>query len=347
MPRCSAPVAMTLLAGALAAAACARAPEPDAYGNVEADDVIVGAESAGRIVAFDVTEGQALAAAAVVGSIDPTELGIEREQLEAQRAATASRANEIGRQIEVLEAQRAATTAQRNAAAAQLGSLAAQQEIAHRTHERTERLFDQQAATSQQLDQAERDDRVLGEQIKAQNEEISAAEQQIGAVTRQIEAARAELQSVRHQVASADAQVARVGERIRKSDIRNPVKGTVLATYAKAGEVVQPGQPLYRIANLDSVDVRAYVGETELANIRLGQAAQVTVDAGADQRKTLAGTISWISSQAEFTPTPIQTRDERADLVYAVKIRVPNEGHILKIGMPADVRFGAASGAQQ
>lgn len=329
------------LAGVLAAAACVRAPEPDAYGNVEADDVIVGAESAGRVVRFDVTEGQTLDRAAVVGSIDSEELGIEREQLVAQRAATASRSDEMARQIDVLDAQRAATTAQRNAARAQLASLDAQQDIARRTHERTERLFAQQAATSQQLDQAEKDDRVLGEEIRAQQEQIAAADQQIGVVTRQIEAARAQLQSATHDVASADAQVARVGERIRKSDIRNSVKGTVLATYAKAGEVVQPGQPLYRIANLDSVDVRAYVGETSLAGIRLGQNAEVTIDAGPGERRTVTGAISWISSQAEFTPTPIQTRDERADLVYAVKIRVPNENQALKIGMPADVRFTA------
>jgi len=335
------------LAGVLIAAACARAPEPDAYGNVEADDVIVGAESAGRVVRFDVTEGQTLDEGAVVGSIDPTELGIQRDQFEAQRAAIASRSQEASRQVDVLEAQRAAATAERNAAAAQLASLDAQQDIARRAHERTQRLFAEQAATSQQLDQAEKDDRVLAQQIRAQQDQIAAAEQQVGVVTRQIDAARAQLQSAVHEVATADAQVARVEEQIRKSDVRNSITGTVLATYAKAGEVVQSGQPLYRIANLDSVDVRAYVAETDLAGIRLGQNAEVTIDAGRGERKTVAGVISWISSQAEFTPTPIQTRDERADLVYAVKIRVPNENRALKIGMPADVRFTIAPGARQ
>jgi HlyD family secretion protein len=117
----------------------------------------------------------------------------------------------------------------------------------------------------------------------------------------------------------------------------------VLTSYAKAGEFVQMGQPLYKIANLDAVEVRAYVTEPQLATVRLGQEARVTIDAGRGPRQTLSGTVAWISSQAEFTPTPIQTREERADLVYAVKIRVRNDKGVLKIGMPADVQFGAGS----
>jgi HlyD family secretion protein len=120
--------------------------------------------------------------------------------------------------------------------------------------------------------------------------------------------------------------------------VSNPVGGTVLATYAKQGELVQPGQALYRIAPLDTMELRAYVPETMLSRVRLGQPAQVTVDAG-DARRAYDGTVTWIAAEAEFTPTPIQTRDERATLVYAVKVRVPNSGGALKIGMPADVRF--------
>ena len=113
----------------------------------------------------------------------------------------------------------------------------------------------------------------------------------------------------------------------------------MLVTYAKPGEVVQPGQPLYKIADVRIVDIRAYVTEPQLASVKLGSGARVSVDVGNDSRQTLDGTVSWVSSQAEFTPTPIQTRDERADLVYAVKIRVPNENGLLKIGMPVDVDF--------
>ena len=329
------PVALCVLA----AAACSRAPQPDAYGNVEATDVVVGAEASGRLVTYTVVEGQMLAAGAGVGAIDAAQLAFEHDQASAQRAATASRINEVRHQMEVVEAQRGAAAAQRDAARAQRDALVAQHEIAKRAYDRTARLIAEQAATAQQLDQTERDYRTLGDQIKAQDEQIRAQERQIAAVGGQLQAVRAQEQTAREQVAAADAQVGQVGERLRKSEVKNPLAGTVLTTYVKAGEVVQAGQPLYRIANLASVEVRAYVTEPQLARIRLGQAASVSIDAGRDQHQTLQGVVSWISSQAEFTPTPIQTREERADLVYAVKIRVPNEAGVLKIGMPADVQF--------
>ena len=128
-------------------------------------------------------------------------------------------------------------------------------------------------------------------------------------------------------------------DRIKRAAITNPSAGTVLVTYAKPGEIVQPGQPLYKIADVGTVDVRAYVTEPQLAAVKVGKQARVSVDAGNDNHQTLNGTVSWVSSQAEFTPTPIQTREERADLVYAVKIRVPNQNGMLKIGMPVDVDF--------
>jgi len=332
--------------GALAACvltiACSRPPQPDAYGNVEATEVVVSAEAAGRLVSYSVVEGQTLAAGAVVAAIDATQLNIEREQATAQRSATASRVDEVRRQMASLDAQRAAAAAQRDAAKAQRDALVSQHEIAKRAYERTNRLFAEQAATSQQLDQAERDYRVLGDQIKAQDEQIRAHDRQIAAQADQIGAARAQVQTIERQVATADAQVSLVGERIRKSDVRNPVEGTVLTSYAKAGEVVQIGQPLYRIANLTSVEVRAYVTEPQLSSVHLGAQALVSVDAGQGQRQNLSGEVTWISARAEFTPTPIQTREERAVLVYAIKIRVPNAQNVLKIGMPVDVQFTAA-----
>jgi HlyD family secretion protein len=324
--------------GLVMAGGCAQKDQPDAYGNVEAVDVVVGAEAAGQLIAFSPQEGQKLAAGAVVGSIDSTELGLERTQLTAQRAATASRVLEIDEQAGVLRAQQLSATAQRDAARAQRAALETQLDIARRNYERTKRLADQQAATAQQLDQAERDYRVLEQQVRAQQDQIAAQDHQITAQANQIEANRAQRKTAQDQVASAEAQIARVTERVRKSDVRNPVAGTVLATYAKAGEVVQPGQPLYKIADLGTVEVRVYVGGPQLSAVHLGAQAQVTADAGGG-RRSMPGTVSWISSQAEFTPTPIQTREERADLVYAVKIRVVNDGDLLKIGMPVDVRF--------
>lgn len=281
-------------------AACNREREPDAYGTFEANEVVVSAQTTGQLLTFAPVEGTHLARGAVVAVIDTAQLSLERQQLVAQREAVGSRAAEVSRQMSVLEIQR---------------------QIARRTYERTRRLFEQKAATAQQLDQAERDYRVLGAQI---------------------EAARAQRQSVSREVTSGEARVAQIGERLSRSRVINPEAGTVLATFARAGEVVQPGQPLYRIANLDSLTLRAYVSEQQLHAIRLGQQVQVNVDAGEGKTIPLPGTIRWISAKAEFTPTPVQTRDERADLVYAVKVVVPNQRGIIKIGMPADVDLPAA-----
>jgi membrane fusion protein YbhG len=327
-------------------AGCAKKAEPDAYGNVEATEVVVGAEATGRLLTYTVTDGSAVQAGAVVGTIDAAQLGFERDQLTAQQAATRSRADEVSQQMSALESQRGIAVAQRDSARAQRDALATQLEIAGRAHQRTRRLFDQQAATAQQLDQAERDERVLVNQIAAQDEQIKAQERQIAAQTDLVNGARAQQKTIAAQVAGAGAQVSQAGERIRKTEVRNPIDGTVLTSYVKAGEVVQAGQPLYRIANLTSMEVRAYVTEPQLSTIRLGQEAQVSIDSGSGPRKTVSGSISWISSRAEFTPTPIQTREERVDMVYAIKIRVANANGVLKIGMPVDVQFVASQAAR-
>ncbi|HEY7291178.1 MAG TPA: HlyD family efflux transporter periplasmic adaptor subunit [Vicinamibacterales bacterium] len=337
--RISRKVATASIVVASAIVGCSKAPQPDAYGNVEATEVVVGAEAVGRLVTFDVNEGAQLAAAAVVGTIDSTDLALERDQATADRSAGASRVVEVSRQVDVLKAQQSAATSQRDAAQAQRAALVAQQDIARRAYDRTKRLFDQQAATSQQLDQAERDLRVLEQQVKAQDDQIAAHEHQIAAGRQQIDAAIAQQRTASDQVVSTDARVARLAERIRKSQVTNPTAGTVLATYARAGEFVQTGQPLYKIADLGSVEVRAYVVEPQLAHVRLGASANVSFDVAGGSRQSLPATVSWVSSRAEFTPTPIQTREERADLVYAIKLRVANASGQLKIGMPVDVTF--------
>jgi HlyD family secretion protein len=287
---------LILLVG-VALAGCHRKDEPDAYGNVEAIDVVVGTEVGGRLDRFDVKEGQHLSADAVVGAVETTQLQEQHREATALRGSTESRLTELARQLDALKVQ---------------------QEIAHRAYERTQRLYAREAATSQQLDQAERDFRVLGEQIKA---------------------LRAQQRSTSADLGSRDAKVAQVAERIGKGTIRNPIDGTVLATYVEAGEVVQAGQPLYRIADLRTVEVRAYISETQLASVHLGQPARVSVDSGRAARTAFDGNVTWMSSDAEFTPTQIQTREDRADLVYAVKITVANPDGVLKVGMPADVAF--------
>ncbi len=282
-------------------AACNEAPEPDAYGNFESVEVIVSAQTSGQIERFTPVEGVRLERGDVVALIDTTQLALERAQLVAQRAAVSARRAEVGEQLEVLRVQR---------------------DIAKRAYERAQRLHAQQAATTQQLDQAERDYKTL---------------------VAQIDALEAQRRSVTLDVASNQARVEQIADRLAKSSVANPTSGSVLAVYARAGEVVQAGQPLYKIANLDTLDLRAYVTGDQLASVRLGGRVTVHVDRGDGELAAIPGTVTWVSSTAEFTPTPVQTRDERADLVYAVKIRVPNQDGALKIGMPGDVSFGAAS----
>jgi HlyD family secretion protein len=322
----------------VALAACNRPEQPDAYGNVEATEVVVSSEVGGQLTTFAIEEGQTLAVGDKAATIDPTQLTLQRQQASAQRDTAASRSGEINSQVQALTAQREALEAQQQSAVAQRRALQAQLEIAQRNLERMQRLSAAQAATAQQLDQAERDARVLQEQIKAQDEQISAHGRQVAAQNAQVNATQQQQRTTQAQIAAADAQVAQLDDRIRRAAITNPSAGTVLVTYVKPGEIVQVGQPLYKIADMRAVDVRAYVTEPQLPNITLGKQARVTLDAG-DTRQTLTGTVSWVSTQAEFTPTPIQTRDERADLVYAVKIRVANDNGALKVGMPVDVDF--------
>jgi HlyD family secretion protein len=330
---------VVLLVLCIALPGCARNDKPEAYGNVEAVEVSVSAEAAGRLVRFDVREGQMLTASADVGAIDPVDLQLQRNQVAAQHAATESRVDETSRQRAVIEAQRAAAAAQVDAARAQRSALDSQLEIARRTLDRTRGLLVLLAATAQQLDQAERDVRVLEDQVKAQDGQIIAQSKQVAAYDGQLAAVAAQQRTATRQAVSAGAQVAIADDRLRRARIVNPVAGTVLVTYAETGEYIQLGQPLYKIADLSTVDVRAYVTETQLSGLQIGNQVRVNVDTGTDQREPLMGTITWIASTAEFTPTPIQTRDERSDLVYAVKIRVPNPRGLLKIGMPVDVDF--------
>lgn len=290
-------VSITAALASALIAGCNKATPPDAYGNIEATEVVVGAQSSGQLQAFTPAEGNKIATGETVAVVDTSALVLQLQQIEAQRGVTGSRVNEVNKQIGVLEAQRS---------------------VAERTHARTKRLFDQQAATAQQLDAADRDLRTLDAQI---------------------EQAKAQRQTASVDVSSSDARVAQIRDQIRKSKVTNPVSGTVLTTFVKAGEFVQTGQPLYKIANLDTLELRAYVNETQLGGVKIGQPVQVSIDTGSKSRRSLTGTVSWVSSQAEFTPTPIQTRDERTNLVYAIKVRLLNRNGMLKIGMPADLQL--------
>lgn len=286
--------ALVMLAGTFA---CTRENLPDAYGNFEAIEVVVASQMAGPVTRFTVSEGSPVTRGAVVAVIDTTSFVLDRQQLSAQRAAVTAKRAELAEQLKVLEVQR---------------------EIAERTLQRTQRLHAQQAATSQQLDQAERDHRTL---------------------LAQLDAVRATQRSVGLESAAVEARVTQARDRLARATVINPISGTVLATYAREGEFVGAGQPLYKVASLDTLDLRAWISGAQLGVVRIGQGVTVYVDVGPDSLRSLPGTVTWIASRGEFTPTPVQTRDERTDLVYAVKIRVPNHDGILKIGMPGDVRF--------
>jgi len=293
-----------VLIAATTLAACRGEKGPDAYGNVEAIEVVVGSQVAGQLESFTPKEGNTLSTGDVVAVVDTSALMLQLQQAIAQRSASASRIEEVTRQIGVLETQRA---------------------IAQRAYERMKRLYDQQAATAQQLDQAERDYRTL---------------------VAQIEAAGAQRQTATRDVAANDAKTAQARDQLRRTRVVNPVSGTILATYTRKGEFVQLGQPLYKIANLDTVELRAYVDESQLGSVKLGRAVTVSVDSGAGTRRAFPGVVSWISARAEFTPTPIETRDQRTNLVYAIKVRVPNPGGVLKIGMPADLELTAVAASR-
>jgi HlyD family secretion protein len=294
--------ARTAAIALLTLAACAEPPTADAYGNFEADEVVVSAETAGQLRHFAPTEGAQLDSGTTIAIIDTVQLVLEHDRLAAERKALLARRRE---------------------ATQQAGALRAQQAVATRSWQRAERLAAADAGTAAQVDQAERDVRALDVQLVSSR----------AAVERSID-----------DVAALDARMAQVRDRLTRAVVRAPISGTVLATYVRTGEVIQPGQPLVRVADLRTLTLRAYITGDQLTRVTLGQ--QVTVRTGANEGNPSAtGTISWVAAKAEFTPTPIQTRDERAELVYAIKVRVPNTDGVFKIGMPADVTLAAQPAA--
>lgn len=223
-----------------------------------------------------------------------------------------------------LVARREAARARTREVDASAAALESQRDIAERELERTRRLLATQAATAQQGDRAEREVRVLRDQLQG------------------AQAARA---TIAREVVAVDAQLASLEDRIRRSRVIAPGAGTVLAQYVEPGEFVQVGTPLFKMASLDTLTLRAYLSGAQLAQVALGQELVVRVDAGGDSLRTVSGRVTWIAPTAEFTPTPIQTREERTVQVYAVKLAVPNADGRLRIGMPAEVTLAPAAGA--
>lgn len=217
-----------------------------------------------------------------------------------------------------LQARRQTARDRVHEAARQIDVTAVQLETAREELERDRRLLADSAATPRQVNLQAGDVRRL---------------------ERQMEANRARLTAARSEIESVNAQIAQVHQHIGDSRITNPVDGVVLNTYVQPGEFVQPGQPLYDVASLDTLTLRAYVSGAQLSQIRLGQRVTVSYDVGADSLASLPGRVTHVASDAEFTPTPIQTREERVDFVYAVEVDVENPEGALKIGMPGELSF--------
>ncbi len=276
---------------------CKQEAPADAYGNFEATEITVSAKAKGEIKYLNLDEGSLLEKNAIVGLVDTVDLYLNKMQLQAQKVTVASKSGTIWSQIEVLQSQLKTAQTELN---------------------RVQNMYNDDAATSQQLDKAQSDVEVL---------------------QKQIDNVRSQNAPIVNEVLGIEAQVAQIEQQLKDSKITNPVNGTVLNQYAEPGEITAFGKPLYKIANLDTLTLRVYISERQLSQIEINGKVNVIIDYGKDT-KSYEGRISWISAVAEFTPKVIQTKEERVNLVYAMDIKVKNDGS-LKIGMPAEVYFNS------
>jgi HlyD family secretion protein len=286
----------------------------DAQGTFETDEVIVSSELTGKILSFNIQEGAAIAGGSVVGVIDADNLALQKEQVQASISALSEKTSDVTPQVRLLQDQ-----------------LAVQQsklQTMERERTRTENLVKQDAATPKQLDD-------INASIDVAKREMAVTQQQI-AVQRSNTATQN--RSILSEKAPLEKRVAQLNDQLDQAQIVNPIKGTVITKYAEAGEMTSTGKALYKIANLDTLVLRAYITGTQLSQVKLNQPVKVLVDSGEKKYRSYPGAITWISDKAEFTPKTIQTKDERANLVYAVKVRVPNDGYI-KIGMYGELQL--------
>lgn len=291
----------SLLVLALAMTACGKGNKVyDASGVFESTEVTVSAEGNGKIMSLDLQEGDRLEAGAVVGCIDTVQLYLSKIQLEASRRAVGSGRLNISRQIAALESQIAKQ----------------RQEL-----DRFTKLEQAGASNRKQVEDIQAQLDILERQLAAQKESLQNTNSNVSG-----------------QADALEAQVMQLEDKIRKCVITSPVSGTILAKYSEAGELAVQGRALFKVADLDNIRLRAYITADQLTGLKLGQAVKVFADQGTSGRKEYAGTLVWISDKAEFTPKTIQTRDERANLVYAVKIAVKNDG-LIKLGMYGEVKF--------
>jgi HlyD family secretion protein len=294
------PNAIALFVVGLMCACTGKNGKSDAYGNFEAVEVLVSSEAQGKLLSFSLEEGETLKAGDLIGVVDTVQLSLKREQLVAQRKASASKIENILAQIRVQEEQK---------------------KILQVEKYRIENLLKDKAVPEKQLDDVDG--------------RLAVTESTIASIRTQNSGVLAELQSI-------DKQIEQVADQIKRCKIINPINGTVLNKFVEPAEIVVPGKQLYKIADITQLILRVYISGEQLASVKIGQNANIIIDGTNNQ--SLTGQVTWISPQAEFTPKIIQIKEERVNLVYAVKILVKNDGRI-KIGMPAEVMFtGAATG---
>ena len=292
---------IALASAALIMGACSdKEKEYDATGTFEATETTVFAEQSGTLLTFDINEGDNIAPEQELGMVDTTQLWLKIQQLGATKEVYQSQKPDVEKQI--------AATRQ------QLAKAKTEQQ-------RYQELVADGAAPRKMLDDATSQVQVLQRQLDAQ-----------------VSALHTQMATLNSQQAATDVQVSQLQDQLRKCHVVAPIGGTVLEKYVERGEFVAVGKPLLKVADTDNLFLRAYVTSAQLQHIKLGQQVKVFADYGNGQKKEYEGTITWISSRSEFTPKTILTDDERADLVYAVKVAIKNDGYA-KIGMYGEAKF--------
>ena len=286
--------------GLVLGACTSQEEQYDASGIFETTEVIVSAKGTGELQSFQVEEGQAVRQGEVLGWIDTLQLSLKDRQLAASLLATESKRLDEKRQV---------------------AHLRQQIENLQREKERFTALLNAKATTAKQVDDIDYQIKVLQNQLVATQEQINSSNSSLSRQSESIQAQRAQME-----------------DQIRNAMISSPITGTVLTKYAEQGEFAVPGKALFKVADVSQMKLRAYITADQLTQLRIGQAVAVYADRGTTDRKRYAGRVVWIADKAEFTPKTIQTRNERANLVYAVKIAVENDGFI-KRGMYGEVRF--------
>ena len=286
----------------------------DASGTFEVDETVVSSEVPGQIEVLNLREGSVLTKDSIVGYIDSVPLELQKAQAEATLNALQEKTVNVAPQVKLLNDQ--------------ISVLKVQLDNAIHEKERTERLIKADAATQKQLDDLNTQIAVYQKQIAVNQQQIKVQESSTGTQN----------STILSEYKPLKKSVAQIEDQLKRTKIKNPIDGTVLTKYAMAGEYTTPGKALYSIGDLSVITLRVYVTGTQFAHIKLNEAVKVFVDSTADTYKEYSGVITWISDKAEFTPKTIQTKDERANLVYAVKIHVKNDG-LLKIGMYGEVKF--------